>query len=474
MAYTELLTARIQSYLNGVANGHIIDPKLPFLELDWSQDHTSYFATLVKHKIITAKDVARETNAAQRAEVLRAGLGEIPNCVRDYARIYSRKIGVRVSYKGAITIPGQQCPTIIDYARGARLTAEEHGVPFAREAINDAIEEHYVVERDKALDEVRAMIEPRETFDWLALATGCFDLQMMSADFVAAVLRKTVWQVKRKLWGLPVTHHLMPVLFGSQGSGKSWFLDRLTGPVAALTTFSDFQAICDDRNIDLWRSFLIVLDEMAKADKSDIEVTKHVITAEKLERRPMRTNMSVTITQCASFLGASNMSLAELIRDETGNRRFVELPWVGAEIGFVDGFDFTAAWRSVHHDDADPMLPYMAELKAVQAGSRNYGPVESWLKNLDDRAWSHLFDSANNDGFITTAALFEHYLRYREGVNGGSEREYRSLTSFGHELSRVTGQTDYGLTKRRTAKGNGYHLASPDSGTQQAELGARK
>jgi hypothetical protein len=288
----------------------------------------------------------------------------------------------------------------------------------------------------------------------------------MSAEFVAAALQKTVWQVKRKLWGLPVTHHLMPVLFGSQGSGKSWFLDRLTEPVSPLTTFSDFQAICDDRNIDLWRSFLIVMDEMAKAGKSDIEVTKHVITADKLERRPMRTNASVTVRQCASMIGASNMSLAELIRDETGNRRFVELHWLGAEYGFVDGFDFGAAWRSVHQDDADPMLPHMKELKAAQNCSRNHGPVESWLISLDDRAWSDLHQSADKNGFITTATLFEHYLRHREAVNGGSEREHRNQTSFAHELSRVSGQSDYGLEKKRSSKANGYRLlreiAQPD------------
>jgi hypothetical protein len=104
MTYAQFLTSRIQTYLNQVANGQIVDPNLPFIELDWSQDHTAYFSTLVKHKVITAKDVSRETKAAQCAEELRVGLGEVPDSARDYARIYSKKIGVQVSYKGAITI----------------------------------------------------------------------------------------------------------------------------------------------------------------------------------------------------------------------------------------------------------------------------------------------------------------------------------------------------------------------------------
>jgi hypothetical protein len=460
MDYQKFLTDRIKLYLDDQADGKPIPPLLPFLELDWAKDNSDYFAKLVKHKIISAKDVARQTASAEQSHAIGEKLGEVPQCVRDYARIYSNHIQAEITFKGAIKIAGIQSPTILDYSRGARLTADELGLPFSRPAINDAVEEFYVLQREKALDAVKAAIEPRSEFDWVDLAETCFDLSGMSADFVVAVLQKTVWQVKRKLWRLPVSHHLMPVLFGSQGSGKSWFLSALAQPIYDLSTWSDFEAIGDERNIDLWRTSLLIMDEMAKAAKSDIETTKHVISADTLERRPMRTNSTVTVRQCATLIGSSNMSLVELIRDETGNRRFVQLSWVGAEHSFVNNLNFTDAWRSVHHQDPDPMLPFMEELRALQSAHRNYGPVESWLIQLDERAWNDLHASAQ-DGFITTSALFQHYLNHRQLVNGGSEREHRSMSTFSAELARVCTQTDFGIEKKRTSRANGYHLTRP-------------
>ncbi|MDH7975713.1 VapE family protein [Sphingomonas sp. AR_OL41] len=461
MECTELLNLRLQDYRRRLATDEVIDPAEPFLDLDWSRDNRTYFADLVRSKICTKKAVAEEIAKARQRSIVDQKLGDVPTNVREYARLYSVNLGVSITYKGIIRIPGRDCATILDYTRGARLTALELGLPFSREAVNDAIEEHYADARDRALDSIRAATESRESFDWLTLAAGCFDARSTSHEFVVAVLKKFVWQVKRKLHGLPVTHHLMPVLFGAQGSGKSWFLRALCAPLAEVTSFSDFGAIGDDRNIDLWRSYIIVMDEMAKAGKADIEVTKHVITAENLERRPMRTTSTVTIRQCATMIGASNMSLVELIRDETGNRRFVELAWGNPPHGFVDGFDFGSAWRSVHHTDADPMADYMDDLAAAQSQSRNHGPVESWLLDLDENHWGELHDRADHTGFIGTQALFDFYLSHRESVNGGSEREHRSRNTFANELGRITLLADFGIRKHRTASANGWQITRP-------------
>ena len=57
--------------------------------------------------------------------------------------------------------------------------------------------------------------------------------------FVAGVLRKFIWQVKRKMLNLPVTNHLMPILSGPQGKGKSTFLMRFLPPVEEVAIPSD-------------------------------------------------------------------------------------------------------------------------------------------------------------------------------------------------------------------------------------------
>ena len=402
MDYNDYLTNRLKDYVLRQTDDDLIDPKEPFLELDWSKDHRSYFKRLIENKIVSRADVTRAIADAGRRHRIQEALGAYPADPVEYATLYLKRVAATVSYKGALTIPGRVNPTVIDLARGARLLAGEIGITFGRDAINDAVEELYSTRRDTALDAIRAAIEPRADFDWDRLAEGCFKPERRALTIAA--LKKTIWQVKRKMFGLPVTNHLMVVLFGAQGKGKSYFMQKLAEPIADLVSYSDFDAIGDDRNIDLWRSYLVIMDEMAKAAKADIEVTKHVITANVLERRPMRTNTTITVQQCASFIGGSNISLPELIKDETGNRRFFEAAWGEPAFGFLDTFDFCDAWRSISHLDPDPMLAYTDELATVQQQTRTTGPVETWLMTLIEDGYRAVWERADRNGFITSQA----------------------------------------------------------------------
>ncbi len=462
MTHLEILETRLKEYRTRQINDDTIDPAEPFLELDWSQDNRSYFRDLIAHKITTKKQVDEATAKARQRDRLANALGQAPSTPLQYAGLYAAKMGVKISYKGAITAPKRETYTILDLARGARLTAGELDITFGRDAINDAIEEHYQNARDAALDGVRKAVTNRRSFDWLKLVNVCFADDSGTPEFRAAVLRKFIWQVQRKLKSLPVPFPLMPVLTGLQGSGKSWFVNALTKPVAEVVASSDFGALADDRNIDLWRSYVIILDEMAKAAKADTETIKHVITADHLERRPMRTNSTVTIRQCATFIATTNLSLAEIITDPTGIRRFAEVRWVQPPREFLDEFDFADAWGSVQAEDADPMAPFMAELTARQAETRNRGPVENWLVSLDGGDLRNLWE-ASEEGFVTTQILFNNYLAHRETQHGGVEAlvDRRSLNSFSQELSRLTQSHDYGLRRQRKAQGNGYMLTRP-------------
>jgi hypothetical protein len=462
MIYTDILEARLKEYRTRQITDDIICPAEPFLELDWSQDHRPYFRDLVTHKIVTKKQVEDATSKARQRDRLARALGSAPATPLDFVGLYAAKLGVSVTYKGAIRAPGRDTYSILDFARGARLTAGELGITYGRDAINDAIEEHYQDARSAALATVRQSISTRRSFDWLKLVDTCFSEDSGTLEFRVAVLRKLVWQVKRKLQGLPVTFPLMPVLSGLQGSGKSWFVQAFTKPIVDLVSWSDFGALADDRNIDLWRSYLIVLDEMAKAAKADTETIKHVITADHLERRPMRTNSTVTIRQNATFIATTNLSLGEIITDPTGARRFCELHWVQPPRGFLDQFDFHAAWCSIQAEDADPMARHMTELAQRQAETRNRGPVESWLTSLDDEDRRNLWE-VSEDGFIPTLTLWNSYLAHRATVNGGSETmmERRTLNSFSQELSRLTQGQDYGLCRHRKARASGYLLTHP-------------
>jgi ABC-type cobalamin/Fe3+-siderophores transport system ATPase subunit len=54
--------------------------------------------------------------------------------------------------------------------------------------------------------------------------------------------------VKRKIKDRKITDHLMAVILGDQGVGKSTLLELMLNPVEEICVESDFKAIADDRN----------------------------------------------------------------------------------------------------------------------------------------------------------------------------------------------------------------------------------
>lgn len=412
---------------------------------------------------MTTENTKEQAEAKWTAHVI-ATLGAIPGTAREYVALAADKFAAEISYRGSIRLEhlhGYAFP--YDVARDMRILAAELKLKFPRNDINDAADRYIVDQRDAALTEIRKMFQQRQDFDWHTMVRVCFDCRDVGEDFVVAVLRHLVWQVQRKIAGLPAAYHLMPVLHGPQGCGKTYWIEQFVSPLIDVTSYADFGQIADDRMIDLWRSYIIVLDEMAKAGKADIETVKHVITAQTLERRPMRTDAIVTIIQNATMIGASNLRLAELIRDETGLRRFVELFYIRPlDQDFLGTVDWYAAWSSVQAADAAPILAFKDQLAEQQAGLRHHGPVEYWLMHLTDVNLSELQKLAGVDNLLSTNQLYEAFVEHRRDVTAHNDREHRSQQTFAIELHRVTdADDDAPIKKARNKKRNGWRIAQP-------------
>jgi predicted kinase len=193
--------------------------------------------------------------------------------------------------------------------------------------------------------------------------------------------------VKRKIDRMPVTDHLMPVILGAQGTGKSTLIRQMLKPINELWVPSDFKQITDDRNTMLWKNYAIFLDEMGWASKSDMDTVKNIITADTLNRRIMQTTKYNVVAQNATFIGAANANeLADLIRDVSGTRRFVSLNMkTQADWQLINAIDWQEVWQSVDHAACDPMAGFRGVLGAVQEADRTKTPVESWLDSLNPK-----------------------------------------------------------------------------------------
>lgn len=185
-------------------------------------------------------------------------------------------------------------------------------------------------------------------------------------DLTLAVMQHWIWLIRRKLLRMPVEHHICPILYGPSGGGKSIEAGRLLAPVDDIVSEQTLGQVCDERHWgELARHYVVYLDEMAGADKAQLETLKSLITIPYTNSHTFFSQRRERAPQNATLLGSSNKPVVEIIHDETSARRYWEvrcrekLDW-----NILNKLDHRTLWANV-----DPMTPsplHGETLKAVQ------------------------------------------------------------------------------------------------------------
>lgn len=447
-----------------------------------SLDHEENLDPVRKWIIKFTDYTKRDWDSAVHRAKVKAALGAYPNTANELLRIvvqgqsvgvaYNRSInrGSLPTFEGSVITPEDRArDRLIDNVariresrevntetlkRELRQIDEEHRLRFSKDAISDAVVTWFedAIE-DRKLELFGDVAFARQdkavvAANWQRI-TGAFCTEEHDADFVQAVLSKFIWQVKRKMLGLPITDHLMPVLLGPQGVGKSTLIrDIFLKPLAEVTMDTDFKEICEVRNHDMWRFFVLFMDEMSHAGKADMDMVKNLITMPLLQRRPMGSNDMVNIRQNATFIGCSNREIEQLIRDETGNRRFAALRFTNQpDHATINAIDAQVLWQSVDEHAEDPMKPFKAVLKAKQAAWRERSQVEQWLV-------AHTVPTSLHARVQPTADLYKEYHMWAGTYFRGQEQNYNV---FSKELKRVVlNHPELGWQAKSSNKGSGY------------------
>lgn len=328
----------------------------------------------------------------------------------------------------------------LDFEREIRIFNSDYRLGFSRDDISDAAEAWCANARDHRLYEIYRGIENVERSfaaedEWRKFAEHTFDCDGHDPMYVAAIFRKFIWQVKRKMRGLPVTNHLMPVILGPQGIGKSTLVNALMKPIEEIRLYADFGMITDERNVEIWASYVLFLDEMSHAARADIETVKNVITASSLTRRPMRSNGKITIQQNATLIGCANKELSQLIKDPTGIRRFAGIRMRSdTDRDYLNQIDWRSMWGSVAANGPDPMDAFTSLLAAEQDGQRERGRVEQWMADFDGA--NHRYQAKlSTTGRIKASDL---YLAYQDYEADYYPSNYRmSKTEWDYEMARL-------------------------------------
>lgn len=129
-------------------------------------------------------------------------------------------------------------------------------------------------------------------------------------------------------------NHIMLILQGGQGIGKTTFLRHLC-PRELRNEYYYEGAITDDKDVKivLAKSFLAVDDELESLTKKQHEVIKAIITSETTRVRAPYKRFESTYARRCSFAGSVNRR--SFLNDETGNRRFPVIP-IGGHINLED------------------------------------------------------------------------------------------------------------------------------------------
>jgi hypothetical protein len=271
-----------------------------------------------------------------------------------------------------------------DMPKEERRRIPKHDTRLLTAALNEYVEK----QRGQFLVKLREKLQHTPDSSPSELKKFVRGIRGKEDPVVEAVLEHFVWQVKRKIFGLEVQYHLMPILTGIQGNGKSTAVKKLYAPLLDFVATPTLTELTDKRFFESHKyNFIAFCDEMQNADKTDVEALKNFITADRQTARELYSTTMVEFKQNCTAIGCSNKSLATLIYDPTGMRRFFEIP-TDPEMKANGGWallgevDFEKLWRQVDENIPAERCPYLAkadEIKAAQELLRTPDPVEAFL-----------------------------------------------------------------------------------------------
>lgn len=327
--------------------------------------------------------------------------------------------------------------------RKLRLARVREGRAIQKEVLEDLFNEWLEERRHAHLDHVRrdlAGFDERGTDElkrWCAAVFGA-----TYPPIYVEVLRHFVWQVKRKIFGLTVEFHMMPIFSGRQGSGKTTAIEKFLSAVGPLkSTPKNFNAVRDDREARTFiDNFVIFFDEMARAERTDVNEIKNVITSGVIEYRPMGTNERDKGTNNSVLIGATNQRVSDVMMDDTGARRFFELISADkCDWDVINAINYPLIWKCIAETERDsPARLHQTEIAQLQESTmRHRTTVEYYLEEIEAKP--------SADHWVDASELLR---KFNDWVHTGKWNPTtlgKKLRSLGYERRRIKGRSEWSL-----------------------------
>lgn len=297
---------------------------------------------------------------------------------------YNQCLDVTYDYKtDSVFIASARVDYDVYMADMRTCVLQKHIKGLSKQALEDVVKVWMHDQKNIFLNKMRDLLAyelPKEDLveKWVAATTGKKD------PLDVAVMRHFIWQVRRKLFRLNVDHHMMPILYGKSGGGKSKAVNNLLVPVSALLMSTDLSIFADQFKMRFFtRSYIMFFDEMAKSDRADVDRLKNIITSPTVDFRIMRTEKLESGSQNCTFIGCSNDSVHDKIFDPTSARRYWQLNCIDKlDWPTINSIDYLALWKSVDEKSTCPVIPVLERIRVVQDKDiRHKDLVEDWVSS---------------------------------------------------------------------------------------------
>ena len=320
--------------------------------------------------------------------------------VRDFCSLH----GIEYNYKTNSFHEGDEVIDISLLLSRMRLEAHNLKQSHLKGLLPDAVAVFRKEQERKFLSDLRKRLkfQPSDrdyVKEWTEAVTGKLD------ELDVAIVRHFVWQVRRKLHDMTVAHHNFIILYGKSGSGKSIAIHSLLKPLEDVSTSRDMSIFSDSFGRSAFcRNYIMLMDELGKSHKTDMEMLKNVVSSPRLEWRGINSESSRSGPQRCTFIGASNHPVRERLHDTTSARRFWQLNCVSRlDWNKINSIDYLALWKSINENDPCPLLPLLERIQEIQNREiRAKDIVEQWLEEVCEPA---RFD----DKRPTTEILYEFF-----------------------------------------------------------------
>lgn len=266
------------------------------------------------------------------------------------------------------------------------------------------------------------------------------------SKFDAVVMKHWIWQVKRKLAGLEVEHHLMPVVYGKSGVGKSVSVAKLIEPLRSVALQTNMGIFGDQfSRRSFARNFIVFFDELQGSETADVNAMKQIITAPVIEWRAMRSERVMSAPQNATFIGCSNDPVRDRIQDSTSSRRFWQITcaehidWLA-----INSIDYISLWRSVDEMSPSPIIEHLNQIRKIQeAEIRVKDIVEQWIEETCEIV---SFDLSS----LTTSELYDSF---RDFCLWQNQKSFPQFQKFARDIKRIFEVSGYGAVAKKTNRG---------------------